>query len=109
MDSKRRKYCRKSLREMKKEILFGIFIFVLAVLGAFFNLLCVYSNNNQMPVFNSSIDTKSHFGFIDSNEIKFSYLSDILTINKFKFSIGDSLIFLSLLLSIVNIIIVTYK
>jgi hypothetical protein len=84
----------------KPEIcLFGAIICLsVFLLGATSNFIAISRNDCRMPVLVEDYEfrTKTHISFMNFSEVKFPTLSDIFSLGKYKFSIGDVLLFSSL-------------
>jgi len=76
-----------------------LFLFILSIFGAICNLFVVNQNGGRMPVYNSDLNTNKHFGYIDNGKIAYPFLSDIIKIGDYIFSIGDIFIIFSILFS----------
>ena len=80
-------------RQIKINNLMLIFLF-----GVILNLSVIVFNESRMPVF-FNIDEEvpeidnTYIVFSDSSEVNYAFLSDIFKISKLRFSIGDVLIF----------------
>ena len=87
---------------LKQQLIIFSIMFNMVLLGGIFNLTATSENSGRMPIY--SIETFSdntYFSFNNFSEIRFPYLSDIFHIKNIYFSIGDILIFSSLILTII--------
>lgn len=78
----------------------------LAFIGGLSNLTAVSKNSGKMPVYApemniSETGSSKHFYFNYSENVNAFYLSDIFKIKNLYFSIGDIILFISFLLTIV--------
>ncbi len=81
---------------------------LIALIGAFLNILVMKSNMGRMPVLEKNyevINDKDHFGYKDPSTIKYNYLSDRFRIGKYVYSPGDILIDIAFFSYIFTIII----
>lgn len=65
------------------------------VSGGGFNTMVVAKNGGRMPVYNSAVDSRTHFGFTEFSEVLMPFGTDIIRIPGIPYvmSIGDILIF----------------
>jgi len=88
----------------KREIyLLGVCLSLFAlVIGITFNFVAVVENEGKMPVLMSGlkerIETDNHFYHSDK-QVNYYYLTDILDVGDYIISVGDVLIFASILSS----------
>lgn len=82
------------ITKKEKYLIICIIALMIVLVGAFMNFKAIQYNNGKMPVFYQGyITSNQHFAFQDFNEIKYSYLSDIIPIGKRQIiSIGDILL-----------------
>lgn len=79
-------------------LIIGIFFVLIFLVGGLSNLFVVNSNENKMPVkYFYSFQGEKHFSYIEKDEVKFWYLSDVFELSNFIFSIGDFFLFLGLI------------
>jgi hypothetical protein len=77
--------------------------------GAFFNLLAIVSNGFRMPVKTDSVydyinianNLSQKYAVLDEGS-NFKFLSDVFAINGWIFSLGDIVIFMRMLLTLLN-------
>lgn len=79
-----------------------IFLIIILLIGILFNLSVIFANDYRMPVKTDYyLNTSSHFSFSNANEVKLYRFSDIFKIrinnNLINFSIGDIIVFSSIL------------
>lgn len=86
------------MRYKRLAILYQIemIILVILIIGINFNAIVTNSNQGKMPVKNGN-STKTHISYQNNNEVKYWYLSDIIKLPYLAMSIGDVLLYISMI------------
>lgn len=98
----------------REKYLFGMFlsIFIMSI-GILFNFIVIVENGGKMPVYvnhdlKGIIDEKEHFYYNNKEDVNYSHLTDIIPFRfngeKYKASIGDAV----MILSIVSLIVFSF-
>jgi len=93
------------IKIIKTELIFSRII-VLILLGVLLNIAVMINNGSKMPIYYSeseaiTSDSSTYIPFTDMDEVNYPYLSDIITIGRVKFSLGDFIMFSGLALLII--------
>lgn len=82
----------------RRYMTYFLLFMVIFIIGGACNFLVVTSNSGKMPVLSEyDLLTSRHFTFTEENEVNYWFLSDVFRINIVYFSLGDILVFLSLI------------
>ena len=86
------------MRYKRLAILYQIemIILVILIIGINFNAVVTNSNQGKMPVKNGH-STETHFSYQNNSEVKYWYLSDIIKLPYITMSIGDMLLYISII------------
>ena len=80
---------------MNKEqiLLFGNFFLIAVLFGVSFNFAVMINNQGKMPVLQEGNYSDSHhFSYLNNSEINYPYLSDIIPLFNYFWSIGDLIV-----------------
>lgn len=90
--------------ENNEKIIIIMSLLLLCLVGGFMNLTVMATNGGKMPFYDKiEFSSQSHFSFTNFSEIRYSYLADIIPIGNRILSIGDVVMSLSLILTLINI------
>jgi hypothetical protein len=84
------------------------FFVILMMIGMSMNFVVIQSNAGRMPVYGLNYETSSHFGYEENDTIKNRFFADNFEIYGDIFSIGDLLMFISIICIILTGYIMIY-